>query len=194
MNISAGSMHNLLKFLEKCKVNNSRNILNTSFGTVPEDLPSFYDSCHNSSVINEIIELYNLPIEFKIIYSRANDDSEITCGDTIFLSPNKIKNKIKDYTESNQNDWIDIAIKYEGVGWYCVIAWHKILKKCFVRYDGGSNSYDRNDNYMFYIASGDFQIMSDFYKKYLFDFDLIINNIESVYDAQNVIYLPNNTE
>lgn len=60
-----------------------------------------------------------------------------------FLSANQIKDGIENFGTK----MIDIGIRYHGMGWYTAISYiPKTDNFCFRR-DGGSNDYDRRDNY-----------------------------------------------
>jgi hypothetical protein len=61
-----------------------------------------------------------------------------------FFSVNDLK-KEKDF-----NKMINIGSKYQGMGWYISIAYIPETDNFCFRIDGGSNDYDRLDNYNFY--------------------------------------------
>jgi hypothetical protein len=85
-----------------------------------------------------------LPKELKILYSHIGDSKEYThkCG-WIFKSLSNI-------TTETYEHFIDIAYSYAGLGHVNVLAYHPESKKYFTRMDGGSNGYDREENYKAY--------------------------------------------
>lgn len=137
----------------------------------------------NSVILNkmsEIADKYNLPLEFNILYSSIEDmDSEISNNHITFLSLNKILSNEKHF-QSNNNTFIDIAIKYAGLGYIYVLAYDTIYKKTFIRLDGGLNGYDvkfNNDYYSGLVKRNDryFDVYNQSDK--LFDF---INGIKKM--------------
>lgn len=140
----------------------------------------------NSVILNkmsEIADKYNLPLEFNMLYSSIEDmDSEISNNYITFLSLNKILSSEKHF-QSNNNTFIDIAIKYAGLGYIYVLAYDVINRKTFIRLDGGSNGYDVkffNDYY-----SGLIKIDNKYFDVYnqsdkLFDFINGIKKMKSI--------------
>jgi hypothetical protein len=89
-------------------------------------------------------ETFNyLPTELRVLYSRIGSNNEYmhTSG-FVFFKLDEIKRRSK-----NHSHFLDVAIAYAGMGWVHVLAYHKDSNKYFVRMDGGSNGYDREDNY-----------------------------------------------
>ena len=89
-------------------------------------------------------ETFNsLPTDLRVLYSRIGSNQEYmhTSG-FVFLTLKEIKRRSKSHTH-----FLDVAVAYAGMGWVHVLAYHKDSNKYFVRMDGGSNGYDREDNY-----------------------------------------------
>jgi hypothetical protein len=89
-------------------------------------------------------DIFNtLPKELRVLYSRIGSNTEYShqCGLT-FLKLDEIKRRSKSHT-----NFIDVAIAYAGMGWVHVLGYHTESNKYFLRLDGGSNGYDREDNY-----------------------------------------------
>jgi hypothetical protein len=85
----------------------------------------------------------NLPKELRVLYSRIGSNTEYSHQSGLtFFKLDEIKRRSKSYT-----NFIDVAIAYAGMGWVHVLGYHKDSNKYFVRMDGGSNGYDREDNY-----------------------------------------------
>ncbi|MAD57133.1 MAG: hypothetical protein CMK44_00990 [Porticoccus sp.] len=84
----------------------------------------------------------------KIFYTLVgNPDVEVYIGDYTFMSLNKCLEDYKHYCDDNQHSVFDIAFRYEGMGHVTVISCDLNNHLLFERSDGGSNGYDREDNY-----------------------------------------------
>jgi hypothetical protein len=57
-----------------------------------------------------------------------------------------INRQIVDRPENNNEKWIDVAVRYIGMGLFCVISLLKNEKKCFFRISGGTTGYDYMGN------------------------------------------------
>lgn len=89
----------------------------------------------------------------KLFYSLVgNPEVEVYIGDWTFMSLNKCLENYKDYCDNDQNSLFDIAYIYAGMGHIKVIACDLNNHLLFERPDGGSNGYDREDNYQRSLA------------------------------------------
>ena len=101
-------------------------------------------------------------------------NKEIYVNNYTFISITKILDLYKYYKNDNITNIIDIGFTYEGMGWIKVIYYNTKFNKLFFRTDGGSNNYDRLDNY------NNMKIMSkidniELLNSISYDFDEILN-------------------
>lgn len=101
-------------------------------------------------LINFLVNKYNLPEKWIELYENKRPSIEIQLGHFTLYSLREIKNISESY-EKYQNEYIDLGVTYEGMGHVCVLSWHKILKKCFYRHDGGGNGWEVEDNFNYNI-------------------------------------------
>ena len=124
--------------------------------------PFFRQAPNNDLSINNtlsIIENNNVDIinEFKILglEKNINDffldheayNKEIYINNITFFSISKILDLYKCYKNDNITNIIDIGFIYQDMGWIKVIYYNTKFNKLFLRMDGGSNGYDRLDNF-----------------------------------------------
>ena len=138
------------------------NIINYSYENYDSTMaPFFRQSINNdlsennsTSIIDNNINIMDefkmlrLPInlnDFFINHQAFN--KEIYINEYTFLSIKKILDLVKSYKNDNIDNIIDIGFIYEGMGWIKVIYYNTKFNKLFFRIDGGSNGYDRLDNY-----------------------------------------------
>ena len=104
------------------------------------------DYVMNYKDLPELPESLNRHI--KIFYTLVgNPNVEIYIGNYTFMSLTKCLENYKHYCENNQCSVFDIAYKYEGMGHITVISCDLNNHLLFERRDGGSNGYDREDNF-----------------------------------------------
>ena len=139
------------------------NTINYSYENYDSTMAPFFRPAPNNDLsINNtlsIIENNNITIinEFKILglEKNINDffldheafNKEIYINEYTFLSIKKILELVECYKNDNINNIIDIGFIYEGMGWIKVIYYNTKFNKLFFRMDGGSNNYDRLENY-----------------------------------------------
>lgn len=115
----------------------------------PFFLPSIQEttpySDTNLSIEDEYKDTFHkLPLELRILYSRIGSQSEYKHpNELIFLSLSDIHKRIQ---SSPYKHFFDVAIAYAGMGWVHVLAYVPQHSKFFIRMDGGSSGYDRQDN------------------------------------------------
>ncbi len=93
----------------------------------------------------DFIHQNNFCTELKIIYDILGGKKEMQIYDYTFFSLENIMSK-----SNNYNNFIDVALKYQGMGHVKVLAMCKNTSKFFIRDDGGSNSYERQNNFLKY--------------------------------------------
>ena len=84
----------------------------------------------------------------KLFYSLiGNPGVEVYIGDWTFMSLNKCLEIYNDYCVNGPKSVFDIAFIYAGMGHINVLSCDLNNHLLFERPDGGSNGYDRDDNY-----------------------------------------------
>ena len=104
-----------------------------------------FNPMETSKISEKYMNIYNnLPKELQILYSHLGDHKEYShpCG-LIFKPLHKIN-------LSTYSHFYDVAYAYAGLGHVHVIGYHPATRKYFQRMDGGSNGYDRAENYNHY--------------------------------------------
>lgn len=91
-----------------------------------------------------IIEIYK--------YTQTNNQ-EIYLHEWTFMSIKEITERYNSI-KKERNDIIDIAFKYHGLGWIIVLSCDLNNSLLFERMDGGSNGFDREENYLQLIKNG----------------------------------------
>jgi hypothetical protein len=134
-----------LQYLKKhAKVSNKEtNIFDSPFfpATGSEDFETLKCSPEELATI-PIIKTF--PTELETMYYYVGD-KEVSLHDFTFLRPSEIEKNYKRYSY-----FYDVALKYQGMGHLQVISVTKD-NKYFLRNDGGSNGYERADNYEKYV-------------------------------------------
>ena len=97
--------------------------------------------------IEKKLNLINLPDEIKKFYTEIGSTlQEIYIREWTFLSLQNIIKMVETYKKDNIES-IDFAYKYLGMGHVKVAFYDPKNKSIFYRNDGGSNGYDREDNF-----------------------------------------------
>lgn len=141
---------------------NQPNILFSSRNHDSTGQPFFLPNVDNNQNQNQnisIIEDNNLllAIEFKELNLEKNitdfyldneaHNKEMYIEKWTFFSITKILELVKHYATHNINNIVDLGFMYHGMGHVKVVYYNKITKKIHFRMDGGSNDYDRMDNF-----------------------------------------------
>ncbi len=122
----------------------------------PFFLPSVdNDTNQNISVIEDnnlllAIEFKELNLEKSITDFYLTNEAfnrEMYKLDWTFFSITKILELVKHYTSHNINNIVDLGFIYHGMGHIKVVYYNKLTEKIHFRMDGGSNNYDRMDNF-----------------------------------------------
>ena len=87
----------------------------------------------------------NFSLGLRILYCNLKTDQESNISGLTFLKLKEIENRFENY-----NNFFDIGVIYAGMGHVIVLSFVPSIKKLFFRYDGGSNGYEREDNYNYY--------------------------------------------
>ena len=89
---------------------------------------------------------FNFPMKIKLIWIiLGNPDDEIKSEGFTLMSLSQIE---KD--KNNYQGFIDIGIKYMGMGHVVVLSMDKETGNLFIRCDGGSNGYEREAYWKYY--------------------------------------------
>lgn len=112
--------------------------------------PFFYSSANDGISINNLDNIYEIEDQDKNIlhneilklYQKIGYNKEYQFKYYTFMTLNEIIER-----KNNYENFIDIALKYLGLGHILLISYHIKSNKFFFRMDGGSNGYDRENNY-----------------------------------------------
>ena len=112
----------------------------------------FFQGSENGILKMDHKELPEVPSSLnrhiKIMYELiGNPDIEVYLGKWTIMSLNKSLENYKQYCDDGQNKVFDIAFAYMGMGHIMVLSCDLENHLLFKRRDGGSNGYDREDNY-----------------------------------------------
>ena len=154
-------INKILSILKKCKISSS-NHKSTSmpFFARSQNIQNFM--IHNNNINNNIPERLNRNI--KLIYQLLGDnEKEIYIGDWTLMSINEAIKIYKNYCLNGQNKIFDIGYRYMGMGHIEMISCDLDTHLLFYRPDGGSNGWDREDNFKKVLDKG-----ADPYEKFFF--------------------------
>ena len=90
-----------------------------------------------------------IPYEIQLFYEYVNnaDIEAYSNNDITFMKWNDVLSYYDAKQQSGQSNVLDFAIKYAGMGWITVYFVNLANGKIYKRSDGGSNGYDREDNF-----------------------------------------------
>lgn len=149
----------MIEILKKMEI----KISNPEFDSTVQ--PFFFNdnSCKNIDLIEQIKIISNkeqlnsilnndyfnkLPENIKEFYYLFNNiNNEIYIHYWTFFSINNILKRYNEFYKKDNIYIIDIAYSYLGMGWIQILSYDPIKEKYIVRDDGGSNGFDREDNY-----------------------------------------------
>ena len=92
----------------------------------------------------------NLKVSQDIVDFYANNnghDRELYIDGWTIFPLTKILEIQEEYEKDNIKNIVNIGFRYSGMGWIKLAFYDTKLKKILYRMDGGSNGYDRIDNY-----------------------------------------------
>lgn len=101
----------------------------------------------NIDTINNFSNLCNNKKIQDFFINNNGIDREIYIKDWTFFSLEKILSLDEMYKLSKINNIIDLGYIYHGMGWVVVAFYCISQEKIYFRMDGGSNNYDRIDNF-----------------------------------------------
>lgn len=155
-------VNKLLTVLNKCKISSENyTSSNLPFFSPDFDPESFFT---NSKCINKYKIPDRLNRNIKLIFQLLGDgEKEIYIGDWTIMSLKECIDRYKDFCKNKRTDVFDIGYRYLGMGHIEVISCDLNSHLLFYRPDGGSNGYDRYDNYQNIIKNG-----SEKYEKFYF--------------------------
>lgn len=108
---------------------------------IPDTYLTNIDSINNFSHVCDNKDIQDFYVNNKGV------DREIYINNWTFFSIEKILSLDEMYKESNINNIIDLGYIYHGMGWVIVAFYYILDKKIYFRMDGGSNCYDRTENF-----------------------------------------------
>ena len=113
----------------------------------PAMMQSISGEIIQDKLIEKKLHLLNLSYEIKNFYKKIGTSSqEIYIKEWTFLSIENITKMIENYKKDNIIT-IDFAYKYMGMGYVKVAFYDNRYNSILYRNDGGSNGYDRAENY-----------------------------------------------
>ena len=118
-----------------------------SSNNMPAMLQSISGEIIKDKSIEKKLNSINLPNEIKDFYKEIGTTlQEIYINEWTFFSIQNIIKMVEDYKKDNI-ETIDFAYKYLGMGHVKVAFYDTRYQTIFYRNDGGSNGYDRQDNF-----------------------------------------------
>jgi hypothetical protein len=162
LNKKIANINRILNVLKQCKISNPNHI-SSDIAFFSQDInPSDFITNNNSTTKYNIPDRLNRNI--KLIYELLGDPQrEIYIGEWTIMSLQESTNRYKHFCENGQKDIFDIGYRYIGMGHINVISCDLKSHLLFYRPDGGSNGYERNDNYQNILQNG-----ADKYEKFFF--------------------------
>ena len=101
-----------------------------------------------------------LPSPIGDVYTRFDETTELYFRNWTFMSIHDIKERKKEFEERSQYRITPMAFQYRGMGHVCVLAYAPATRTIFTYMDGGSSSYDRQDNLNAIVSFDDNDIAS----------------------------------
>lgn len=102
-----------------------------------------------ASSVLDILDSSMIGDAVKAIYRDITDpDHGFNIENWTFLSANEIKTRQNVYMDK----FLDIATRYNGMGWVIVLAYIPETNNFFFRHDGGSSGWDREANFKRCVA------------------------------------------
>ena len=130
---------------------------------------------------------FKLPFQLLALYSLLEND-KVECYVNkywTFMSLDNIKHAHQIYKEHNQHNVVDFAIMYIGMGHCYVAAYDPADNKVFIRRDGGSNGYERQDKFEFLMTYKpkltDKITLNDFFK-----IMILLNDEKHIYSTKSL--------
>lgn len=126
------------------------------YSPIPDNTTTITDIINQAKKDNtDIIDLatsIHLPgILYNMYLILDSNQREFTYNIFHFFSINEIIERNKVHVKNNQTNICDLACSYYGMGHIIVLSWNSKQNAFIFRRDGGSNDYDRLENYNFII-------------------------------------------
>ena len=158
--------------------------LNHDSTTQPFFLPNIDNENQNISIIDDNNLLLNIKFKELNLIKSITDfyldneayNREMYTENWTFFSITKILELNKYYTSHSINNIIDLGFIYHGMGHIKVVYYNKLTEKIHFRMDGGSNNYDRMDNFNELKKISNNEIL----QTDGIDFTYFINNINNI--------------
>ena len=115
--------------------------------TVSDMVDENNDPKYNNKLL-DFSKTNNLPFELKAIHMYIGvDNRDLDINGITFFSFKGLVERFELLQSRGQKNLIDLGTKYLGLGHIAVLTLNRINNKVFFRCDGGSNSYDRANNF-----------------------------------------------
>lgn len=169
--IKTEQIKKIIKVLNKCKI----SFANHS----STQLPFFFRDINQVDFIENTnnIERYNIPESLnrniKLIFQLLGDpEKEIYIGGWTIMSLKECTERYNELSKKDRKDVFDIGYRYMGMGHIEMISCDLNNHLLFYRPDGGSNGWDRQDNYNNLINNGANNYEKFFFGKWFFNIDI----------------------
>lgn len=120
---------------------------NVNNNIIENNSESIIQNNDNIELINKFKQIIHDKTILDFYINNNAYNKELYIGIWTFLSMKKILEINEQYKNDNINDIVDIGYRYSGLGWIKLAFYDTKLKRILYRMDGGSNGYDRADNY-----------------------------------------------
>ena len=160
---------NILNVLEKCKVS-SENYDSTQQPFFKND-ESNTEFTINYDTINNIP--YGINRNISTIYDiLGNTSREIYIGEWVIMSLDKAIEVYQEYCNNNQSKVFDIGYRYMGLGHIEIISCDLDSHLLFLHPGGGSNGYDREDNFNKIVKNGPKKYDQFFFSQWFYSIEI----------------------
>lgn len=155
-------INKILRVLKQCKISNPNHI-SSDLAFFSQDINADNFTANLSS-INKYKIPDSLNRNVKLIFELLGDaEREIYIGEWTIMSLKQCMERYNEFCKEGQKDVFDIGYRYMGLGHIEMISCDLKSHLLFYRPDGGSNGYDRYDNYQNILKNG-----PDKYEKFFF--------------------------
>ena len=164
-------VNKILTVLNKCKISKENHISsNLPFFSQDFNKVNFFA---NSNRLNRYEIPDRLNRNIKLIFQLLGDgEKEIYIGEWTIMSLKECIERYKIFCENDQQDVFDIGYRYLGLGHIEMISCDLKTHLLFFRPDGGSNGYDRYDNFQNLIKNGSEKYEKFYFGKWFYNINL----------------------
>ena len=169
INNNNNRIQRIISILQKSKI--SENNYNSSKRPffIQNNIYDFNISNSSNNIIEEKLPK-KLNNNIKLIYKILNNtEKEIYLNEWTIMSMDNALNIYNNYLNNGQENVFDIGFKYEGMGHITVISCDLNSHLLFLRPDGGSNGYDREENFKNLINNGSTSYEKFYFSKWFFN-------------------------